>query len=80
MGVSNNRYGIGRNSVSDDGLPSPCISICRFKSSKERVCIGCGRTIKQIRNWARYDVEMREKIIEHLKKTHIWIPGNKKNS
>ena len=54
--------------MSDDGLPSPCISICRFKSSKERVCIGCGRTIKQIRNWARYDVEMREKIIEHLKK------------
>ena len=61
--------------MSDDGLPSPCISICRFKSSKERVCIGCGRTIKQIRNWARYDVEMREKIIEHLKKTHVWIPG-----
>lgn len=61
--------------MTDDGLPSPCISICRFKSSKERVCIGCGRTIKQIRNWARYDVEMREKIIEHLKKTHVWIPG-----
>jgi predicted Fe-S protein YdhL (DUF1289 family) len=60
----------------DDGLPSPCISICRFKNSKERVCVGCGRTQKQIRNWAKYDVEMREKIMEYLKETHIWVTGN----
>ena len=61
--------------MTDDGLPSPCISICTFKSHKERVCIGCGRSQKQIRNWARYDVEMRTKIMNHLKETHIWIPG-----
>ena len=48
----------------NDGLPSPCISICTFKSHKERICIGCGRSQKQIRNWARYDVEMREKIMK----------------
>ena len=58
-----------------DGLPAPCISICTVKSHKERVCIGCGRSQKQIRNWARYDVEMRTKIMNHLKETHIWIPG-----
>jgi predicted Fe-S protein YdhL (DUF1289 family) len=64
----------------DDGLPSPCISICTFKNSKERFCIGCGRSQKQIRNWARYDVEMREKIMKHLKETHIWIPGGAEGS
>lgn len=61
--------------MSNDGLPSPCISICRFKSYNERVCLGCGRTQKQIRYWMDYDVEKREKIMEHLKKTHVWIPG-----
>ena len=64
----------------NDGLPSPCISICRFKSSKERVCVGCGRTQKQIRNWARYDVEMRTKIMKYLKEAHIWIPGGAEGS
>ena len=66
--------------MSDDGLPSPCISICTFKNHKERVCIGCGRSQKQIRNWARYDVEMRTKIMNHLKETHIWIPGGAEGS
>ena len=66
--------------MSDDGLPSPCISICTFKNHKERVCIGCGRSQKQIRNWARYDVEMRTKIMNHLKETHTWIPGGAKES
>ena len=58
-----------------DGLPSPCISICTFKSHTERICIGCGRSQKQIRNWARYDVEMREKIMKRLKEIHVFIPG-----
>ena len=66
--------------MGDDGLPSPCISICTFKSHKERVCIGCGRSQNQIRNWARYDVEMRTKIMKHLKETHIWIPGGAEGS
>ena len=66
--------------MTDDGLPSPCISICTFKSHKERVCIGCGRSQKQIRNWARYDVEMRTKIMKYLKETHIWIPGGAEGS
>jgi len=66
--------------VNDKQLPTPCISICRFKSSKERICVGCGRSQKQIRNWARYDVEMKEKIIKHLKETHTWIPGGAKES
>ena len=66
--------------LTDDGLPSPCICICTFKSHKERFCIGCGRSQKQIRNWARYDVEMREKIMIHLKESHTWIPGGAKES
>ena len=58
-----------------DGLPSPCISICRFKSHIERICVGCGRSQKQIRNWARYDVEMRKKIMKRLKEVLVFIPG-----
>lgn len=57
------------------GLPSPCISICRFKSYNEKVCIGCGRTQKQIRNWMNYSVEQRKEIIEYLKETHVFVPG-----
>ena len=59
----------------DDGLPSPCISICKFKSHTERICIGCGRSQKQIRNWMDYDIEMRKKIMKRLKEIHVFVPG-----
>ena len=62
--------------MSDDGLPSPCISICRFKNHKERICIGCGRSQKQIRSWMDYDIEKRKKIMKRLKEIHVWIPGS----
>jgi predicted Fe-S protein YdhL (DUF1289 family) len=39
------------------------------------VCIGCGRTLQQIRNWMNYSVEQRKEIIEYLKETHVFVPG-----
>lgn len=44
-------------------VQSPCIGICKLK---DRVCLGCGRTIKQITNWLKYTPAERKKIIKQL--------------
>ena len=49
-------------------VQSPCIKLCKLKNG---VCIGCGRTVKQITHWLKYTPEEREKIIKELDfKTH----------
>ena len=45
-------------------IKSPCVSICRLNS--EKICIGCGRTKKEIKNWSNYSNKKREKIITRL--------------
>ena len=39
---------------SDEGIPSPCISVCRMTEDRSR-CEGCFRTIPEIRAWAQAD-------------------------
>ncbi|WP_081649752.1 DUF1289 domain-containing protein [Fodinicurvata sediminis] len=39
-----------RGGVLDTSVPSPCIAICQMDSSN-RQCIGCHRTIDEIRDW-----------------------------
>lgn len=43
---------------------TPCIGICRLK---DRVCIGCGRSVVEIQEWRDYSDERRLEIIERLK-------------
>jgi len=43
---------------------SPCIRVC--KVHKDR-CIGCGRTIEQIRLWSSYSHQQRQGIMKLLK-------------
>jgi predicted Fe-S protein YdhL (DUF1289 family) len=39
---------------SDEVIPSPCISVCRMSEDRSH-CVGCFRTIPDIRAWAQAD-------------------------
>ena len=42
---------------------SPCQKICKIV---DKVCIGCGRTREQIKNWSKYSVPERKEIMNEL--------------
>ena len=44
-----------------DPVPSPCISICRMNEDRS-LCLGCYRSIDEIRAWSRADAEARRAI------------------
>ena len=44
---------------------SPCVSVCRLDT--EEVCIGCGRTRKEIREWTFYSDRRRVTIMQRLR-------------
>jgi predicted Fe-S protein YdhL (DUF1289 family) len=46
-------------------VKSPCIGQCVRENG---ACIGCGRTIEQIKNWTKMTDEERDDIIHELKK------------
>lgn len=46
-------------------MESPCIKICKL--NEKSVCIGCGRTNKQIKEWITYTDSQRDEIIKSLK-------------
>ena len=37
-----------------DDIDSPCIDICTIDRNSGE-CIGCGRTVEEVRNWANFD-------------------------
>ena len=45
-------------------IKSPCVDVCKLKND---VCVGCGRTSYQIRNWAKFRSNKRDQIIQQLK-------------
>ncbi|NQY81929.1 MAG: DUF1289 domain-containing protein [Alphaproteobacteria bacterium] len=47
-------------------LPSPCKGICCFDADKQ-FCIGCLRTLEQIRDWPDLDNTGRLAILGELK-------------
>ena len=51
-------------------MESPCVKICKYgeylSQGLELVCIGCGRTQDEIRDWTIYSDEKRRKIMERL--------------
>jgi uncharacterized protein len=47
------------------GPPSPCISVCQIDPATGR-CIGCHRTIDEIRDWIISTPEDRQKILDAL--------------
>tara|TARA_B100000941_G_C28417434_1_gene506898 strand:- start:362 stop:529 length:168 start_codon:yes stop_codon:yes gene_type:complete len=46
---------------------SPCKKICRIDQFTE-ICIGCGRTLKEIKKWPRMHQYQRRKIMDRLEK------------
>ena len=48
---------------------SPCTKICKLNS--EEYCIGCKRSLEEIKNWIRYSDLDKKKIIETLKTRRI---------
>jgi predicted Fe-S protein YdhL (DUF1289 family) len=45
-------------------IMSPCVSVCRLDA--DEVCEGCGRTLKEIREWLIYSDESRIAIMRRL--------------
>lgn len=48
-------------------IESPCIMSC-FLSENLEYCVGCGRTIEQIKFWARFSDEKRKKVLEEAQR------------
>ncbi len=44
--------------------PSPCVSICTLDDNK--VCLGCKRTLEEIRRWARLPAAEQHRIVADL--------------
>lgn len=47
---------------------SPCISVCTLKDG---VCIGCHRTLEQIRKWYTLDDNGKKEVLDDIKKRTI---------
>ena len=51
-------------------METPCKKICKLGSyislGSELICIGCGRTQDEIRDWTTYTDEKRREIMEKL--------------
>lgn len=43
---------------------TPCVNICRLNDSK--VCVGCKRTVEQIRDWRKYSDAEKRRIMRQL--------------
>jgi predicted Fe-S protein YdhL (DUF1289 family) len=48
-----------------EGPPSPCISVCQIDNATG-LCLGCRRTIDEIRDWIIMSPEDRQKLLDVL--------------
>ena len=53
-----------RKRIDWDSIESPCVRICKLEDG---VCIGCGRTQDEIREWVILTDEERNVIMQRLK-------------
>jgi predicted Fe-S protein YdhL (DUF1289 family) len=53
-----------RDRIRWEDIESPCVKICKMENG---VCIGCGRTQDEIREWVMMTNSQREEIMERLK-------------
>ena len=54
-----------RKRIDWDSIESPCVKICTLENG---VCIGCGRTQDEIREWVILSNEERTIIMKRLEK------------
>ena len=50
----------------DITVPSPCVSLCQI-SKTENICLGCKRTIDEIRDWMIMSAEEKRAVHARLK-------------
>lgn len=43
---------------------SPCVSLCRI--DRDRVCIGCGRTLNEIAEWSQASDDRKREILARI--------------
>jgi len=48
-----------------DEIDSPCIDICTIDRDSGE-CIGCGRTVEEVRNWTNFNNLKKKQILENL--------------
>ena len=46
-------------------VQSPCIQVCKLENN---MCVGCGRSKRDIKNWLQYSNEKKYQIIKQIKK------------
>ncbi len=46
-------------------IASPCIKVCAV-DGMTGLCVGCGRTLREIGNWSRYEPAERDAIMSAL--------------
>ena len=46
----------------EEKVKSPCRNICKY--NKQRICIGCYRTLDEIVRWPSYSEEEKKKVLE----------------
>lgn len=46
-------------------VESPCVNICKLNSTGE-YCLGCNRTLDEIRNWSKMTVEQKLAVLEKV--------------
>ncbi len=61
-------------------MKSPCVKVCKIKKGidyislgSQLICVGCGRTLEQIRDWTTYTDEQRDSIMEKLNGQHKYV-------
>ena len=60
--------------MTDDVLPSPCISICQMDESDD-YCKGCYRTRKEIALWSRLGFDGQRQLINELQSRRAVATG-----
>lgn len=51
-----------RTTMLSNPTQSPCVRNCCL--NPQDVCLGCGRTLEEIRSWTSYTREQREQVLE----------------
>ncbi len=54
-------------------METPCVKICKLIDS---ICVGCGRTQDQIRDWTIYTDEERSTIIKEIQLNRCQVLSN----
>ena len=59
----------------DDTIPSPCLQICQVDSASTH-CIGCLRTLEEIRDWPIMTAEEKQQVLSALDERRAAGNGN----